>query len=1196
MPNWTDEQLNAINAYGYPVIVSAAAGSGKTAVLVERIIRLLADSSKNIKADKLLAVTFTNDAAAQMREKLSAAFEKLLIDSPDDTWLLKQHSLLRLAEVTTINAFCYNFVKDHLELTDFQSGVRIMEKNESDMLTERALTAVLERRYSEMPDETEKLVQYFCRENDRELRGILIQLYAFLRTLPYRDAWINSNLTALRDGSALETVCNDSKEAARRSAFIISNMVHRMTDMCDSLDNFSKDVAVLKNNGDIALRLCETVDSSDWDTCVNAFNGISWQSRQGARQSKAEKEACSYSEIALHESAVMQFEEIKKNCAALAKIYKYPTAVMNDDALLVADIFESLCDICRELDENLHQVKVEKNAFDFADTELITVAMLTYVDESGKICRTPLCEEIVASQKYSLIVLDEFQDVNNLQDVIFKALSDTEDISLIGKNVFVVGDAKQAIYRFRRANPMIFVNTRRAAHRDDNDVKEVTLTKNFRSRRRVLEFSNYIFSQLMNPEMGEIDYNDSERLNLGADYPGDDCDTEIILINSDIRDDDDDDDGVYPDEFKAVARRIRRLIDEGTLVKDGDSTRPCRAGDFCVLTRNNIADPSLAASFESVGLKIASADRSGYLASREISLLLNILSCICSPMKDVPMASVMLSPIMCFSDDELALVKLVAKKSRLYKNMLMIAHGEKEASDELKAKCINAVALVKRLRIYSSQMNLVDLIKTIYDTTDIFGVASAYEDGAQKRANLHLLLEYAAAYSESSSDGVAGFLRYVKYVSDSGGDFEKAFTVTESDNAVTVKTIHKSKGLEYPFVFICQTKRQFNRKDLQGMLNLNYDVGVGINFLDKSRLVKHTTVFSDYVKRKNESEMLSEELRLLYVALTRAKERLFIVLNSNQKTLKHVATFAYSFEPNSSKISTEISSKARCSEDWLYMTLMKHPDISRIFNGVIPEEMLVCGSADTLPKIQVSLPEIVPNCEPRQRVQTPPDDSLTQRIKNNFESQARLDLPDTLAKVTVTELIKENYVDFFEDMPDFTGDRDYISPAERGTLTHKFMQLCDFDAAAHDLESEISRLSSLGHFTAHQTKGIDRRSVGAFFKSKVFARMHKSQNIMREKQFLVDFKDITLPDDFETEYKGTRCMLQGIADCLFEEDDGYVLVDYKTDKVNTLEELVARYSSQLALYKAAFATLLDKPIKSACIYSFRLADDIEVKL
>ncbi len=1195
MPKWTDEQLNAIGAYNHPTIVSAAAGSGKTAVLVERTIRLLSDEEKSIPADSLLAVTFTNDAASQMREKLSAAFEALLADNPDSEWLSKQHSLLRLAEITTINAFCYGLVKDNLEKTPFRTGVRIMEENEAEMLTDRALTDVLESRYSSSPDQMEWLIASFCKENDKQLRVIIKQLYKFLRTLPYRDLWIDNRLSNLRDGTQTINIIQSFRRLASNEANALRVVISKLRSMCEGVEYHSNDRRVMETSCDIAEVLCDTVDSSDWETCIQAFHGLKFPSRSG-RQTAQEKKSASSVEQAIFESAVKVFDSMKKVASDLGKYFKYPADVIAADSLAVADLFEALCDICRDLDNALLAVKVEKNALDFADTELITVSLLTRIDENSQILRTPLCEEIVSSQRYRLIIIDEFQDVNDLQNVIFKAISDTDDLDLIGSNVFVVGDAKQAIYRFRRSNPMIFTNTRIAAKDDSTDVREVLLTKNFRSRQNVLDFCNYIFASLMSTAVGEIDYNKDEALNLGAEYDGCEPSTELIFIDTDVPDEEEEFEALSPSEFEAVALRIRQMLDEGTPVKDGDSCRPCVPGDFCVLTRNNISDPDLLECFSQVGLKVVSNDRSGYLGSREISLLLNVLSCICTPMRDIPMASVMLSPILGFTDDELALVKLVSMKSRLYKNMLRISLGETSLSEELTAKCKYAVALFKKLRVYSAGMSLVSLIKKVYDETDIFSVTSAYDDSSRRIANLQLLLEYAQSYEESSSDGVAGFLRYIDYISKSGGDFDRAYTVTESENAVTVKTIHKSKGLEYPFIFLCQTGKRFNRKDLNGALGLNTDGGVGINFLDQSKLVKHTTVFADYIRIKNESEMISEELRLLYVALTRAKEKLFVVLNKNEKSLSRAMSFAYSID--SPVISPAVAGKANCFADWLYMALLRHPSVTEALSDRIQEDLFEAVEDPSYPDIVCYTPLVTDRftVDSESDIISPPDPELSRRLREAFSFEYDRRLVENEAKLTVTELIKEEYLDFFADMPTIGDEFTRLTAAQKGTITHKFMQLCDFKLAAADLEGEIARLTAIGQFTGQQADAIDRRSVSSFFGSEIYKRMEVCLSVMREKQFIVRFDDIDIPEYLAIMYKGTSGMLQGIADCLFEEPDGYVLVDYKTDNVKSEQELLDRYASQLVLYKAAFGGILDKPIKSAYIYSFRLARGIEVPL
>ncbi len=1195
MPNWTNEQLCAINSFGNPTIVSAAAGSGKTAVLVERTIRLLSDHEKNIPADSVLAVTFTNDAASQMREKLSNAFESLAISDPSNAWVQHQQALLHLAQITTINSFCFGLVKDNLALTDFQTGLRILEQNESDMLTDRALTDVLERRYAHDGEEMEKLISLFCKENDYELRAVIKKLYAFLRTLPYQELWISDVIKSHRDGSKLGEIMTEFRTSAKSAAATVKSLSSKLADLCQSLEYHSADKAAFIKNCDLADSLCDAVENSEWDGLVGTFAKIPWARRTG-KTTAAEKAACSYAEEAYYRSAVLALDELKASAEQMGDYFKYPVSVMQSDSLLCADIFENLCEICRELEDAVHKVKVEKNAVDFADTELMTVRLLTNIDQNGKITRTPLCEEIVSSKRYKLIIIDEFQDVNNLQDVIFKAISDTDDLNLIGNNVFVVGDAKQAIYRFRRANPMIFVNTRLAAADDNNLVSEVILSRNFRSRNAVLGFANYIFSSLMSREVGEIDYTFEEELRLGANYEGKDPAAELILVNSDAVSDDDE--GIVPDEFSAVASKIKEMLDEGVSVRDGDDYRPCIPSDFCVLTRNNITDESLVSNFRRLGLKVLSNDRSGYLASREISVLLNLLSCIASPMRDVPMASVMLSPIMGFTDDELALVKMAGKKHRLYKNMLRIIAGEREASDILKAKCESAVTLLKKLRIYAAEMPLTRLIQKAYDLTDIFSIASAYEDGSQKRANLHLLLEYAASYEEASSDGIAGFLRYIDYISKSGGDFESAYAVTESADAVSVKTIHKSKGLEYPFVFICQTKKKFNRRDLQGALNLNADAGVGINFLDKSQLVKHKTVFADHIRLKNESEMLSEELRLLYVALTRAKERVFVVLNTSEKSLERAAKFAYSIDTY--KVPSDIAKKADSFEDWLYMALLRHPALEHIRKDLLPEDLAYCdGDFISFPDVVASHARIMSDAVGEKSdlsESAPADREMVMSLMSNFSLEYDRRLIENEAKVTVSELVKDDALDFFVTLPELGESLGELTPAQKGTVTHRFMQFCNFNNASRDLETEISRLESGGLFTKREADAIDRRAVGEFFKGEIYSRMLQSREVMRERSFIVRFDDIDIPADLAIMYKDTDGMLQGIADCLFEESDGYVLVDYKTDRVKSETELIDRYRGQLSLYKSAFGAILDKPIKSAYIYSFCLARGIEIEL
>lgn len=1192
MPVWTDEQLEAINSYGFPVIVSAAAGSGKTAVLVERTIRLLCDEKLNIPADSLLAVTFTNDAASQMREKLSIAFEKAAEQNPDSLWIQKQQSLLSLSDICTINSFCFDMVRNNLCDTDFQNGIRIMEESESKMITERALDIVMENAYLSRPDELEELISLFCRENDSALREIILKLYGFRRTLPFEKTWTAGVVRSLSDGTQLDRIMRSYMQRAKEQACILGSLSDRLRKCASKLTHYSAASMVFEKCCSIAESIAGIPHEMDWDGCVSVFSGLSWPDLRGARQSKAEKLETDTVEAELYEETRRCLEQLKAKARDIADCYRYTVARSLEDAAQVKGCFEKLSMLTDELEAQVHSIKVERNAVDFADTELMTVRLLAECEQDGEIKRTALAEEIRSSSKYKLILIDEFQDVNNLQEVIFKAISDSDDMGCIGKNVFAVGDVKQAIYRFRQANPMILMNTRIQGRRGEGGIRELLLTRNFRSRGAVLDIVNYLFSSLMTSYLGEVDYTSSEMLRLGADYSKEDPESTIIVIDSDC----DDGTGETKDEFCAVAAKIRSMLDSGITVKDKDGIRQCRPGDFCVLTRNNVEADTLRDSFAACGLSIASSGVSGYLSSREISLTLNLLSVIVSPMRDIPLASVMLSPILGFSDDDIAVIRLHDRTSRLYKNILELASC-KSIDKNLSQKCNQAVSLIKRLRIMNAELSLTELIKRMYDLTDMFSMAAQYEDGEHKCANLYLLLEYAQSYENSSNDGASGFLRYIEYIQRTGGDFSQALLVTESEDSVAVKTIHKSKGLEYPFVFVCQLSKRFNRRDLYGRLVLSTDGGVGFSFLDYSTLSKRSTIYSDYIALKNEKELLSEELRLLYVALTRAKEQLFIVLDINEKTIERAAGFSY--EIVSDKVPDSVSEKAICVKDWIIMAMLKHPQFTcireRIPNSLYTDisriPQIVVENAMRISKAQDSVDVLCERSSENNDALQLADDILR---SFGYENDSRL--CNSEAKMSVSELVSDDSLTFFPEVPDLDETIGEISAAQKGTLMHRFMQLCDLEAAGADIAAEISRLTSSGVFTPLEAEALDRRSLMAFFESDIFSRLRQSLSVMREKSFIVRFCDINVDERFKEKYEGTDGMLQGIADCIFEEEDGYVLVDYKTDRVRNLDELKKRYAEQLSLYKAAFDILLDKPIKSCCIYSYRLSDGIEVCL
>ncbi|MBR5121650.1 MAG: UvrD-helicase domain-containing protein, partial [Oscillospiraceae bacterium] len=944
-------------------------------------------------------------------------------------------------------------------------------------------------------------------------------------------------------------------------------------------ENSTVRTAVL-NNTEVTKELLKHVFHSEWDEFYYSYKQVKWMSVGAGKKESLTDEGKSLLK-ALQDTNASMKEKLKK----IADIFVSSYAQMLSDSFVIAEIFEGIVKLADELEEEILKAKIEKNCIDFADAELIAVDLIVKADDNGKLTRTKLCEEIVKTNRYKVIIIDEFQDVNNLQDVIFKSVSNTDDLGIIGDNVFVVGDVKQAIYRFRHANPAIFIETRKQAKSGKGNVEEILLRNNFRSRKNILDFANYIMHSVMSEEIGELEYTDDEELKYGASYGGEDSPCDIIIVNPDELDGED---KLEAAEYRAIARRIKQMLNEKVQVTDGDGTRDCKPSDFCVIARNNM-DSTFIECFENEGLSVSSSESKGYLKSLEIMLLTNLLSVISNPMNDIALAAVMVSPLMCFNDTELATVKIHNKRSKIYKNMLQIS---KEAENPLAEKCLEAVSLIKKLRVYASSLTVSRLIKKVYDVTDLISIASVYQDGKQKSANLNLMLEYARNYEESSSDGLSGFMRYLSYVSKNDNGFKQAIIVSEYENAVNVKTMHGSKGLEFPFVFLCRLDKQFNKKDLSERLLLNLNAGVAITYLDYTTLTKHKTALSKYLNTVGISELLSEELRLLYVALTRAKERLSLVLSIGEQEKQRISNLA--MEICKEQIQPFTVKKAVCMQDWICLSLSKHPEF-KLFEDDLGG-VYYKTDINQAPKINI-MPPLEDEVEINGNDETIlPNLNLVENIKDTFAFEYDDRLVDKDAKISVSEIVKDDSLTFFPQVPKLGDTLEELSATQKGTVMHRFMQLANYENAENDVEAELQRLVKLNAFTVKEASGINTELIAKFFETDIYSRMKQSENVMREKSFIVKMSDIKLPKDLQEAYANTDGMLQGIADCIFEESDGYIIVDYKTDRVNQISKLLELYSMQLGFYKAAFDILLDKPIKSAYIYSLQLAQGVEAQI
>lgn len=1231
---WTKEQERAISDRGKGIIVSAAAGSGKTTVLIERMIQLLSDEKNKIPADRLLAVTFTKEAASSMKEKLSRAFDEQLRRDPENKWLLSQQNLIQLARISTINSFCLDLVKSNLHEFDFQGGLDILDDSVQNLILQEAITQAYEKLCEEDYESYKLLKNAFA---DKTLNEITDNLYKFMRSLPFPERWIAEVHKNFTDDKIFDSFIKDNicvaqtklKEAfsmyevfeeyaCRKEIEGIPFIKHiKMNETADSDRELLHRLRKLLESGDI-----DTIAKSDWKFSTikrfptnKAFNA------------------------SLDDDIRIRFKDNYAFCASYRNKYKDIVAKITDmfnntklimkENMLESDrIFTVLCRVCEDIDKISQEMKLERNGVTFSDVEIMARELLVKDTENGPV-RTELCEEIRRNRLYELIFIDEFQDVNNLQELVFRSLSDSDNLDIMGKNVFVVGDIKQAIYRFRLSNPELFSKTRNDASAPENSeqLEAILLSKNFRSRESVVDFVNFLFHYLMTQHTGQVDYDRNEELRYGELYDENNKPTEIMLIPFDK---DYKKTNGYSVENKVIAQKIKHMLENGEEVKDHGSLRPCRAGDFCILVQKNDEITLMAKALEEVGLKAYSEDTNGYMKSREITLVLNMLRVIDNPMNDIAMTAIMMSPIMGFTPDEMAAVTEKSKKpnSKLKDHIYQVVAASASAEDShekeathisfnnktLQDKCIELNKLINSLRYLSMSMGLERLIRKIYDMTDLMGIVSLYLDSDKKRANLRLLLEYASSYEQNSQEGVTGFLRYIDSVSSNEKAFKQAMTVTEGSDSVYIKTYHASKGLEYPFVFLCQLDIPLIKKD-KGYC-LHNKLGFAFSFMDNSKLMRKTSLYYDKLSKESKAEEKSEKLRLLYVGCTRAKEKLFVsyapIIYSNttyEKVIERKAGIVDRLRNIYSKQGDSLENVVADAEtmlDWITITLALHSTGDQLTSWLGTDNIAVSG--DEYPEPEIIYNEYgIENTEPTQEEDTTiseieADKTMLRNLLDKFAFEYDWSGVSTPAKLTVTEITaaeKEKQTEktepeFYPSLPRLDDEFDKLSAAEKGTFTHKFMELSDYDKAHESVKTELERLVNQGYFSQKEADGVYVEALEAFFRSDFYERVKNSDNVMREKKFLVSMSDLDLSENLP-EYNGNSGMLQGIADCIFHEPDGYVIVDYKTDRFNDLSQLMG-YKTQLALYKASFEMILGEKIKSCYIYSFWLRKGVEIKL
>lgn len=1178
---WTPQQLNAIYATDGSVLVSAAAGSGKTAVLVERVINLVTRSENPIDVDRLLIVTFTRAAAAEMRQRISLALNSLLENDPYNPNLLKQKQLLYTASISTIDSFCSEIVREYFHALGVSRDFRIADEGELDVLRKNALDNTFNTFYSSDSDDFIALLDAFSSKGgDVKLRETVLKIATFLSTQPFPENWLENMLSSYGENSVAESIWGKiiieyAKSTVHHAINLTQNSLKILENDAKLQNSFSP-----KIEDDLVFldKLLKKLYSNSWnDICSAAF------SFSAGRLTPPKGYKDNPIKIAVANNRDEVKDAIKSVQLYFANSEKEVLSEMKELQGLVSTLFDLVRKYIKEFDAQ----KSKKNVLSFSDIELLTVKLLAEPLDDGY-RKTSAADEI--SNRYDAVIVDEFQDVNDVQDLIFKCVSRQEN------NIFVVGDVKQSIYGFRQAKPQIFIDRKNSYEKFDavNPAYPATiiLDKNFRSRKEVCDTVNFIFRNLMTKQSAQMDYTEDEMLNVGASYPDStDCDFEISLIEKSAFEDYD-----YAEiEARHIANKIHSMMKSGFLVKDGEVQRKATYGDFAVILRSTKnTSQTYVKTLIDCGIPAFSENKENSFEAKEIKVILNLLRVIDNPALDIPLLSVMCSPIFGFTPDELSQIRADERYSNLYAAVKKYSSKSEKARDFL--------AKLEQLKNYSYTCSVDDLIGKIYDSTAIGAITTAVKGGEAPMRNLDLLRIYARSFESNGYKTLSDFISYIDKLMENGTQLPAASSDSDSLNGVRVLSIHASKGLEYPVCFLADTAKQFNKTDLRSDVLIDSVAGLGIK--KREGICRYNTLPRLAVEIEISQNEIAEELRVLYVALTRAKEKLIAVCSkkNSEKYLSNLYSkivFGNIIEPYS---------VVRCSSisDWLLLCALVHSSLNDLrmkinpsaepilhkdtspwhFELVDKEELIIGNTVDTFDESEKVF----------ENIQNTDTYDYAQLLKINLSFKYKnADIMNLPQKISASQ-ISHNESDYFEKVlmkPSFL-NKETAAAVDRGTAHHKFLQYCDFVNAKQSLESEIERLNKLGLLTEEQTDLIDKAKIKNLLNSELVQRIINSPLVYREEQFSAKLNPSLVFDEYENVDTDAEIIVQGAVDVAFEENGKLVIVDYKTDRVKDISKLAILYKKQLELYRLAMEQSTEMTVSECIICSVHLGEYIKI--
>ena len=1163
MPEWTPAQKNAINSRNGTVLVSAAAGSGKTAVLVERVIQRIEDETDVCPADSLLIVTFTKAATAQMREKIAAALDKRIEENPENLHLQKQRMLLPFASISTIDSFCGEIVKENFHELGISPDYKLIDDAELSLMKQDAVELVLEKAYKENRNGFLQLVStLFSGDSDSALRDLIITLYNTSRAYAFPDKWLDSFVRDYENAKLIkDTVWG-------------RNIIDYLTELCGyHLKKLSREKELFNDdmnskNGELFSNLIfylqyfiSALEEGNWDKIVEIGGNL-----PGGRIGKPKAYDGYERAKASRENARNDIKDAVKDFLICSQ------EEFEEDIKELIPVINELVRLVKDFGNEFSAIKKNADAADFSDICAYALKLLVEsVDENGNPVKTELAKEI--SEKYTEILVDEFQDINEQQNLLFKALSKD------GSNLFMVGDVKQSIYKFRIAMPEIFINIKKSLpdYVDNNYPAKINLDYNFRSRKGVTDFVNFVFGQLMSESVGDIEYDDNESLKPKAEYAeSESTDAEIHIIR---------DNGEFnKNELEAeyAAQYIENAINSGLTVKDGDGVRKAEYRDFCVLLQKAKDKSDLYVSaLKKRGIPCYSSNSEGFFKTPEIRTVVSIMRIVDNPLQDIPLLSAMISPVFGFTPDELADLK---NEFPQYPFWICV----KNAAERGRKKCRAMIEELKRLRTLSVTLGAGEFLRELLESTGYLSTVRAMSNGSQRAANLSLLLEYADKYEQSGHIGLSGFIRFIDRVENSKKDFETAKEVSENANVVRIMTVHKSKGLEFPVCILADCSSDFYDEFSKSNVNYSIDFGIGFKRVVGEKRFK-TLPFSSISSAHKRSDR-SESLRLLYVALTRAKEKMVCLLKF-QNPEKEITDAMLRLD-NEKRIAPVNVLRCNNFSDMLLMASLKHFDSNSI--PAVSE----CRSIDTLPSESPVLFKMIDDFSKEEKGnlhesdERKADSSLIQLIARRADYKYPYsNLSSLIAKVSPSQLEKtsDSTKYFAKAKPKFLGS-DEAQSASKGTAVHKFMEFYNYELPEKDVRRQAEIMVSENKLSPAEEKLLEYDKLSAFFLGETAERISASSIVEREKKitFAVGADEI-YGDGFSSEEK---IIVQGYIDCAFMENGKWVVVDYKTDRINDMNVLAQRYSGQLKMYERALYECTGIPVKETVIYSLYLNEII----